>query len=409
MDNTTTATTTDYSDLEVPLNTNSNINNNHHHHHHTYNNSTLPNDTFEFIADDVTSNRSNTVRRMLIKEYRKIGRGAFGTVVQAYMTPNKENWYGPFAIKKVPAQTEYKSRELDILRVTNHPNVVRLEYFFTHVSHIDNKLYQYLAMECLPTTLQIEISRYAQNNMELPLKHVKLYTYQIARAMLYLHSFGVCHRDIKPSNILVDPKTGVLKLCDFGSAKKLEPNQPSISYICSRFYRAPELILGCTTYTTQVDIWGLGCVMGEMLLGQAVFQGKEPLLQLREIAKLLGPPDKKFIFFSNPSYDGPLYSKPLFTGTSRERFEKYFGHSGSDGIDLLTKVLVYDPQSRLSPRRIMAHPFFDELRLENYFFPRDHSEPVKLPDLFSFSDFELHILGEFADLIKPKVKKENSK
>ncbi|CCK67822.1 serine/threonine protein kinase YGK3 KNAG_0A01330 [Huiozyma naganishii CBS 8797] len=357
--------------------------------------------SYEFVADDVTSNRTNSVKRMLIKEYRKIGRGAFGTVVQAYITPNKENWYGPFAIKKVPAQTEYKSRELEILRVTDHPNIVKLEYFFTHVSPSDNKVYQHLAMECLPATLQIEISRYAHNKMELPLKHVKLYSYQIARGMLYLHAFGICHRDVKPSNILVDPSSGVLKICDFGSAKKLEPDQPSISYICSRFYRAPELILGSTQYTTQVDIWGLGCVIGEMLVSKAIFQGQEPLLQLREIAKLLGPPDKKFIFFSNPSYDGPLYSKPLFTGTPQSRFEKYFGKSGPDGIDLLMKVLVYEPQTRLSPRRILAHPFFDDLRREKYFFPRDHAQPVNLPDLFNFNEFELQILGDFAERVKP--------
>lgn len=363
--------------------------------------------SYEFIADDVTSNRSNTVRRMLIKEYRKIGRGAFGTVVQAYITPNRENWYGPFAIKKVPAQTEYKSRELEILRVTDHPNIVKLEYFFTHVSQQDHKVYQHLAMECLPATLQIEISRYAQSNLELPIKHIKLYSYQIARGMLYLHALGICHRDIKPSNILVDPDTGILKICDFGSAKKLEHNQPSISYICSRFYRAPELILGSTQYTTQVDIWGLGCVIGEMLIGKAIFQGAEPLLQLREIAKILGPPDKKFIFFSNPSYDGPLYSKPLFSGTSQARFEKYFGHAGSDGIDLLMKVLVYEPQARLSPRRILAHPFFDDLRKEQYFFPRDHTQPIHLPDLFNFNDFESQVLGEFANQVAPKVDAEN--
>lgn len=358
---------------------------------------------YEFVADDVTSNKSGTVRRMLIKEYRKIGRGAFGTVVQAYITPNKEDWYGPFAIKKVPAQTEYKSRELEILRATNHPNIVKLEYFFTHLSPTDHKVYQHLAMECLPETLQIEINRYAQNKLELALKHVKLYTYQIARGMLYLHAFGICHRDIKPSNILVDPATGVLKICDFGSAKKLEHNEPSISYICSRFYRAPELILGCTQYTTQVDIWGLGCVIGEMLIGKAVFQGQEPLLQLREIAKILGPPDKKFIFLSNASYDGPLYSKPLFSGTSQSRFEKYFGRAGPEGIDLLMKVLVYEPQQRLSPRKIMAHPFFNDLRNEQYFFPREHTQPVHLPSLFDFSDFELRILGDYAAQVSPQA------
>lgn len=348
----------------------------------------------QFIANDVTSNRSNVTKQMLVKEYKKIGHGAFGTVVQAYITPDNETWYGPFAIKKVPAQTEYKSRELEILRIADHPNVVKLEYFFTHLSPSDHKIYQHLAMECLPGTLQQEIILYSQNNLEMPLKHVKLYTYQIARGMLYLHTLGICHRDIKPSNILVDSQSGILKICDFGSAKKLEQNQPSISYICSRFYRAPELIVGSTQYTTQIDIWGLGCVMGEMLIGKAVFQGQEPLLQLHEIAKLLGPPDKKFIFFSNPSYDGPLFSKPLCTGDPKSRFEKYFGHSGTDGVDLLMKVLCYEPEQRLSPKRIMCHQFFDDLRKERYFFSRGSTQPKHLPALFDFSQFELQVIND---------------
>ncbi|SCU93895.1 LANO_0E05094g1_1 [Lachancea nothofagi CBS 11611] len=355
----------------------------------------------QFIANDVTSNSSNTTRPMLIKEYKKIGHGAFGTVVQAFLTPDNNKWYGPFAIKKVPAQTEYKSRELEILRIADHPNVVKLEYFFTHVSPQDNKMYQHLAMECLPETLQLEIHRYASNKLELPLKHAKLYTYQVARGMLYLHALGICHRDIKPSNVLVDPNTGVLKICDFGSAKKLEQNQPSISYICSRFYRAPELIVGCTQYTTQIDIWGLGCVMGEMLIGKAVFQGQEPLLQLREISKLLGPPDKRFLFFSNPSYDGPLFSKPLFTGSVAERFEKHFGQAGLDGVDLLMKILTYEPERRLSPRRILAHPFFEDLKKERYFFPRGHTQPKCLPELFDFTPFELQVIGELSSEILP--------
>jgi serine/threonine protein kinase len=333
---------------------------------------------------------------MLVKQYKRIGKGAFGTVTQAKLL-NEDQWIGPFAIKKVPAQTEYKSRELEILRLTSHPNIISLEYFFTHKSPEDGKVYQHLAMECLPETLQYEIIHHYTNKLELPLKHVKLYTYQIARGMLYLHALGICHRDVKPSNILVDPSTGVLKICDFGSAKRLEPKQPSVSYICSRFYRAPELIVGCQYYSTQIDIWGLGCVMAEMLIGKAIFQGNDPILQLREISKLLGPPDKRFIFNSNPKYDGPLFSKPLFNGKASSRFQKVLGNAGDAGIDLLMKVLVYEPQLRLSPRRILAHPFFDDLRVDNQFVPRDSSVPVMLPKLFNFSNFELDVIGELRD------------
>ncbi|KAH3678316.1 hypothetical protein WICMUC_001597 [Wickerhamomyces mucosus] len=354
----------------------------------------------EFIANDVTSNRSNGVKQMLVKEYKKIGEGAFGTVSQAKLLDG-ETWIGPFAIKKVPAQTEYKSRELEILRLTNHPNVITLEYFFTHKSPKDGKIYQHLAMECLPETLQLEIRCYHNSMLELPLKHIKLYTYQIARAMLYLHALGICHRDIKPSNILVDPSTGILKICDFGSAKKLEPQQPSVSYICSRYYRAPELIVGCQYYSTQIDIWGLGCVIAEMLLRKPIFQGDDPILQLREIAKLLGPPDKRFLFNSNPKYVGPLFSRPLFSGKVSQRFQKVLGNAGEKGIDLLMKVLVYEPENRLSPRRILAHEFFDDLRIDNKFVPRGSPNPVNLPKLFNFSNFELDVIGELIDRVAP--------
>jgi len=352
----------------------------------------------EFIADDVTSNRTNVTKQMLIKEYKKIGEGAFGTVTQAKLICGNEQ-FGPFAIKKVPAQTEYKSRELEILRLTNHPNVIKLEYFFTHKSSKDGKIYQHLAMECLPQTLQFEIRLYYSNKLELPLKHIKLYTFQIARSMLYLHSLGICHRDIKPSNILVDPSTGLLKVCDFGSAKRLEPKAPSVSYICSRYYRAPELIVGCQYYSTQIDIWGLGCVMAEMILGKAIFQGDDPILQLREICKLLGPPNKLFIYNSNPRYDGPLFSKPLFNGKVSARFQKILGSVGDDGVDLLMKLLVFEPEKRISPRRILAHDFFNDLRNDSNFVPRGSSSPIPLPKLFNFSNFELDVIGELRDKI----------
>lgn len=86
----------------------------------------------------------------------------------------------------------------------------------------------------------------------MPILEVKLYIYQLFRSLAYIHSQGICHRDIKPQNLLLDPVTGVLKLCDFGSAKILIESEPNVSYICSRYYRAPELIFGATNYTTKI-------------------------------------------------------------------------------------------------------------------------------------------------------------
>ncbi|KAH1083461.1 hypothetical protein J1N35_023222 [Gossypium stocksii] len=110
---------------------------------------------------------------------------------------------------------------------------------------------------------------------------------QIFRGLAYLHSVvGVCHRDLKPQNVLVDPLTHQVKICDFGSAKVLVKGEANISYICLRFYRAPELIFGATEYTTSIDIWSAGCVLAELLLGQPLFPGENAVGQLVEIIKV---------------------------------------------------------------------------------------------------------------------------
>ena len=102
--------------------------------------------------------------------------------------------------------------------------------------------------------------------MALPLLYVKLYLYQLSRALSHIHALGICHRDIKPQNLLVNPTNQQLKLCDFGSAKALVKGEPNVSYICSRYYRAPELIFGSTDYSTAIDIWsqGMYCVKKDL-------------------------------------------------------------------------------------------------------------------------------------------------
>jgi glycogen synthase kinase 3 beta len=155
----------------------------------------------------------------------------------------------------------------------------------------------------------------------MPILEVKLYIYQLFRSLAYIHSQGICHRDIKPQNLLLDPNTGVLKLCDFGSAKILVENEPNVSYICSRYYRAPELIFGATNYTTKIgkkhgvryriltdctdavkDVWSTGCVMAELMLGQPLFPGESGIDQLVEIIKVLGTPTRDQIRTMNPNY-----------------------------------------------------------------------------------------------------------
>ncbi|MBE7180448.1 MAG: protein kinase [Terriglobus roseus] len=115
-----------------------------------------------------------------------------------------------------------------------------------------DEVYLNLILEFVPETVY-RASRYF-NKMKtvMPTLEVKLYIYQLFRSLAYIHSQGICHRDIKPQNLLLDPSTGILKLCDFGSAKILVEHEPNVSYICSRYYRAPELIFGATNYTTKI-------------------------------------------------------------------------------------------------------------------------------------------------------------
>jgi serine/threonine protein kinase len=115
-------------------------------------------------------------------------------------------------------------------------------------------------MEFIPENLYRVLKYYVKMKQPFPNILVKLYSYQMFRSLAYIHGIGICHRDIKPQNILVDPTSHWLKLCDFGSAKRLIPGEPNVSYICSRYYRAPELIFGATDYTPSIDVWSTGII-----------------------------------------------------------------------------------------------------------------------------------------------------
>ncbi|XP_031739583.1 shaggy-related protein kinase kappa isoform X1 [Cucumis sativus] len=227
-----------------------------------------------------------------------VGTGSFGVVFQAKCRETGEI----VAIKKVLQDKRYKNRELQIMQMLDHPNIVSLKHCFFSTTDKE-EVYLNLVLEFVPETVNRIARNYSRISQRMPLIYVKLYTYQICRALAYIHNcIGICHRDIKPQNLLVNPHTHQLKLCDFGSAKVLVKGEPNVSYICSRYYRAPELIFGATEYTTAIDIWSTGCVMAELLLGKPLFPGESGVDQLVEIIKVLGTPTREEIKCMNPNY-----------------------------------------------------------------------------------------------------------
>lgn len=326
-----------------------------------------------------------------------IGNGSFGVVYQARLVEANEL----VAIKKVLQDKRFKNRELQIMRKLEHLNIVKLKYFFYSAGEKKDEVFLNLVLEYVPETVYRVARHYSKSKQTIPILYIKLYMYQLFRSLAYIHSQGVCHRDIKPQNLLLDPDTGVLKLCDFGSAKVLVRGEPNVSYICSRYYRAPELIFGATDYSCQIDVWSAGCVLAELLLGQPIFPGDSGVDQLVEIIKVLGTPTREQIKEMNPNY-----SEFRFPQIKAHPWTKVFRpRTPPEAIQVVSRLLEYIPSARISPLEACAHAFFDELRDPNTRLPNGRELPV----LFNFSPQELLIAPhQNATLIPPHARTSGS-
>ncbi|XP_037039177.1 protein kinase shaggy-like [Bradysia coprophila] len=317
---------------------------------------------------------SDRVQEVSYTDTRIIGNGSFGVVYQAKLCDTGES----VAIKKVKQDKRFKNRELEIMRRLEHCNIVGLKYFFYSSGEKKDEVYLNLMLEFMPETVYKVERQYAKSKQTMPINFIRLYMYQLFSSLAYIHQLGICHRDIKPQNLLLDPESAVLKLCDFGSAKQLQPGEPNVSYICSRFYRAPELIFGAINYTTKIDIWSSGCVLAELLLGQPIFPGDSGIDQLVEIIKVLGTPTREQINGMNPNY-----TEVKFPQIKSHPWQKVFrARTPPEATLLVSKLLEYTPSARITPLEACAHPFFDDLKERNQRLPNGR----ELPPLVNFSD-----------------------
>ena len=239
-----------------------------------------------------------------------VGEGAYGVVLKCRNKENSES----VAIKKFKESEDDEIvrkttlREVKILRMLKHKNIVDLREAFRRKGKL------YLVFEYVEKNL-LEVLE--DNPTGLPPDLVRLYIFQLCQALDWCHANDVIHRDIKPENLLINPATATLKLCDFGFARVLSSRSSCslTDYVATRWYRAPELLLGSTGYTMGVDVWAIGCIMGELVDGQPMFPGESEIDQLYIIQKVLGPMtvDQNDLFLRNPRFAGlkfPDMSRP---------------------------------------------------------------------------------------------------
>ncbi|VDP02642.1 unnamed protein product [Heligmosomoides polygyrus] len=302
-----------------------------------------------------------------------IGTGSFGIVYAAKLYDFNED----VAIKKVYQDKRFKNRELQIMQRLEHPNIIRLMYYY-YTSNTADSEYLHLVLEYMPKTIHQLIKTYAQIGTTMNLFYVKLYMFQLFRGLSFLSSMNMCHRDIKPHNLLVDPERGTLRICDFGSAKV-------IITICYRYYRAPELIFGSSSYTTKIDVWSAGTVMAEAILGRPLFCGDSAVNQLAAIIKV----GSRFPLYRMRMKTSVNFSKAYGMQSFKIHVHGLFrGRSLWSAATFLSTVLRYNPGARDSAIEALAHPFFDELRNPNL---ETMPNGRLMPRLFDWLEKEVNI------------------
>lgn len=185
----------------------------------------------------------------------------------------------------------------------------------------------------------------------------------MVKALKYIHSGKLIHRDLKPSNILLDSDCNV-KLADFGLARSLkEPEDDEknwTDYVATRWYRAPEILLGSKTYTESIDMWSIGCILGEMIVGKAIFPGSSTLNQIERVVELLGKPKGEDLESLNAKMAKNIMDN--INVTKKRSFHSFFPGASEAAYDLLKKLLCFNPKKRLTAEEALKHPYISEFR-----------------------------------------------
>ncbi|KAF8915017.1 mitogen activated protein kinase [Mucidula mucida] len=297
-------------------------------------------------------------------DLQPVGMGAFGLVCSA-----KDQLTGSsVAIKKImkpfstPVLSKRTYRELKLLKHIQHENIISLSDVF--ISPLEDL---YFVTELLGTDLHRLLT-----SRPLEKQFIQYFLYQILRGLKYVHSAGVVHRDLKPSNILVNENCD-LKICDFGLARIQDPQMTG--YVSTRYYRAPEIMLTWQKYDVAVDIWSTGC--------KPLFPGKDHVNQFSIITELLGTPPDDVI--ETIASENTLRFVQGLPKRDRVPFSSKLRTTDPDALDLLEKMLVFDPRKRINATECLGHEY-----VQPYHDPSDEPDAKQKFD-WSFNDADLPV------------------
>lgn len=292
---------------------------------------------------------------------QKLGKGAYGIVWKA--TDKKTQ--SKVALKKIfdafqnATDAQRTFREVIFLQQMNaHENIVQLQ----SVLKADNDRDLYLIFEYMETDLHAVIRANILEDV-----HKQYVMYQSFKALMYMHSAELVHRDMKPSNLLLNSEC-LMKVADFGLARSLLQNTTGVhddaasnpiltDYVATRWYRAPEILLGSTKYGKSVDMWSLGCIFGEMLGGKPVFQGSSTLNQLEKICEAVGRPTPDEVAAMQSPFAQTMLENINVSKKPPTKWADMYPKAPAEAIDLLEKLMQWDPNKRLSALEGMRHPY----------------------------------------------------
>ncbi|OWM85985.1 cyclin-dependent kinase B2-2 [Punica granatum] len=297
------------------------------------------------------------------EKLEKVGEGTYGKVYRA-----REKATGRIvALKKTRLHEDEEGvppttlREISILRMLSRdPHIVTL-MDVKQGQNKEGKTVLYLVFEYMETDVKKFIRSFRSTGDDISPRIVKSLMYQLCKGVAFCHGHGILHRDLKPHNLLMDRKMMTLKIADLGLARQFTlPIKKYTHEILTLWYRAPEVLLGATHYSTGVDMWSVGCIFAELATKQALFPGDSELQQLLHIFRLLGTPNEKMWPGVSKLMNWHEYPqwRPQDLSSAVRNLDK-------DGLDLLAQMLQYEPSKRISAKKAMEHPYFDDVDREN--------------------------------------------